>query len=120
MSFFRTRNHPKPSQHWSYQRLTAVALIPLSLWLLVFLRHAFRAGYSETLNWCSQSLTVLTLSAWLLIACYHAALGIQVVLEDYVAEPLRQRLAWLSRLWFTLIAAAGLSTMLYLYWQGRL
>ena len=119
MSFFKNRNHPKASQHWSAQRLTAVALVPLSLWLLVFLRHVFRADYDETLGWCNTGLTALTLSAWLGIACYHAALGVQVVLEDYVAQPLRQRLSVLSKLGFGLIATTGLLTMLYLYWQGR-
>jgi len=73
--------------HWWLQRLTAVALVPLGLWLALALggldglNHAAVVAFiREPLNGILLSLTLLTLS-------YHSQLGVQVVVEDYVHGP---------------------------------
>lgn len=85
-----------PVGHWWFQRLTAVALLPLSVWLLLLLHHAFKAPYAETLAWLQSPFNALAIGAWNIIVMYHAALGIQVVIEDYVST-LRVR-GWAIRL----------------------
>jgi succinate dehydrogenase / fumarate reductase membrane anchor subunit len=71
--------------HWRYQRLTAVALVPLSIWLLLLLNKALHAPYAETLHWLAAPLNTFAILAWTVAVIYHAALGVQVVLEDYVS-----------------------------------
>ncbi len=70
--------------HWWMQRVTAVALIPLTLWFAASLLARARDDYDTFILWLrSPSNSVLT--ALLLIALfYHMALGLRVVVEDYV------------------------------------
>ena len=98
--------------HWKTQRRTAVLLIPLTLWLLFSVATLSSAGYLEVSAWISQPLTTLLLGLFILIAGHHAYLGIQVVLEDYVHEPLRNRVILLSRMG---LGAAALLSLFAIY-----
>ena len=98
------------SKHWWMQRLTGIALVPLSLWFAVSVMNYASADYQAALQWMhSPIITVLFL---LLIAAlfYHAQLGLQVVIEDYV------HLEWvkisaLVVIKFTCIALATMSAV---------
>ena len=70
--------------HWWYQRVTAIALIPLSLWFGFVLLTLPGAGYGEVAKWVQQPWNTLALVVFIMASFYHAILGIQVVLEDYV------------------------------------
>ena len=70
--------------HWWYQRVTAIALIPLSLWFGFALMSLPGAGYGEVVEWIQQPWNTLALVVFIMASFYHAILGIQVVLEDYV------------------------------------
>lgn len=70
--------------HWWSQRVSAVALIPLTFWFVVSLASHAGAGYAETMTWLSSPVTVVLLSLYLVVAFYHSQLGLQVVVEDYV------------------------------------
>lgn len=95
--------------HWWMQRVTAVALIPLSFWLIYFLGLSITAPYSETLAWLMSPLNSVGIVAWIIAAFYHAALGLQVVIEDYVAaEGPKIILIWAVNLAFLLLAIAAL------------
>ncbi|MDP3875594.1 MAG: succinate dehydrogenase, hydrophobic membrane anchor protein [Methylobacter sp.] len=95
--------------HWWMQRVTAVALIPLSFWLIYFLGLSITAPYSETLAWLMSPLNSVGIVAWIIAAFYHAALGLQVVIEDYVAaEGPKIILIWVVNLAFLLLAIAAL------------
>jgi succinate dehydrogenase / fumarate reductase membrane anchor subunit len=95
--------------HWKNQRRSAVLLIPLTLWLLFSVASLSRAAYLEVAAWLSEPQTLLLLALFVVIAGHHAYLGVQVVLEDYVREPLRSRAILASRL------ALGAITLLSLY-----
>lgn len=71
--------------HWWMQRITAVALLPLTFWMLIFLDLSLHAPYQEMAVWLAAPLNSVCVIAWIIAVFYHAALGIQVVLEDYVA-----------------------------------
>ncbi|HWA44394.1 MAG TPA: succinate dehydrogenase, hydrophobic membrane anchor protein [Hypericibacter adhaerens] len=71
-------------QHWWYQRLTALALIPLLIWLVAGLvAHAGidRAGAVE---WLGSPVTFGLMLLVLGAGFWHALLGLQVVVEDYI------------------------------------
>jgi succinate dehydrogenase / fumarate reductase, membrane anchor subunit len=70
--------------HWWAQRVTAVALIPLSLWFIysaVTLVGIDRAGFKI---WLNGPGSILLMSLFLIALFYHMQLGLQVVIEDYV------------------------------------
>jgi succinate dehydrogenase / fumarate reductase membrane anchor subunit len=81
------------TQHFRTQRLTAMALVPLSLVLLVFLYHALHTPYAETVAWLASPLNGLALLLWTVAVFFHAALGVQVVIEDYVSDLARRHRA---------------------------
>jgi succinate dehydrogenase / fumarate reductase, membrane anchor subunit len=72
--------------HWLMQRITALVLIPLSFTLLVFLDLCMNAPYQQTVAWLQSPFNRVCLGVWLLAVFYHAAIGLQVVIEDYIAE----------------------------------
>ena len=97
------------TSHWWMQRVTAVALIPFSFWIIIFLDLSLNAPYQETVAWLSSPLNTLGMVAWLLAVFYHAALGLQVVIEDYIAaEGVKIVAVWTVNLGFLLLVLAAL------------
>lgn len=87
------------SKHWLLQRITALLLIPLTFKLIVFLSLCTTAPYQQTVDWLKSPLNTLIMELWVLVAFYHAALGLQVVVEDYIArQPLQAALIKITNL----------------------
>ena len=97
------------TSHWWMQRVTAVALIPLSYWLITFLNLSFHAPYLQVVTWLIAPVNTVCIIAWVLAAFYHAALGLQVVIEDYVAaEGVKIIAVWTVNISFFILALAAL------------
>lgn len=76
--------------HWKRQRLSAAALVPLGIWFLIeVLRHT-QADYHTVLAWAAQPWIGAALALFTGFVFYHGALGLQVVIEDYVPNPFWQ------------------------------
>ncbi|MDD9817056.1 MAG: succinate dehydrogenase, hydrophobic membrane anchor protein [Gammaproteobacteria bacterium] len=73
--------------HWWLQRLTAIALAPLSLWFALAATHLLHADYYATVSWVADPLNACLLIIFLVALYYHALLGMQVVVEDYSHGP---------------------------------
>ena len=58
--------------------------MPLSVWFVVSLVAMTGLGYEAAMHWARQPLVVLLLISFIVAVFYHAQLGVQVVLEDYV------------------------------------
>ncbi len=72
------------SHHWWIQRLTAVALIPLGIWFILAVMSFVGADYAQFKAWTGQHGNALLLILFIMTVFYHAQLGVQVVVEDYV------------------------------------
>ena len=72
------------AKHWWLQRVTAVALIPLTLWFVFAALRLVGASHEELLAWIGGPIPVVLLISLVLASFYHLALGLQVVIEDYV------------------------------------
>ena len=70
--------------HWWMQRMTAVALVPLTLWFVASLLCVIQADYAAMTEWVGRPVNTVLLVLFLFTAFYHAMLGLQVVIEDYV------------------------------------
>jgi succinate dehydrogenase / fumarate reductase membrane anchor subunit len=71
-------------QHWWMQRLSAVALVPLGIWLVASLVRLAGADHAAIMQWLGAPFTLGALGLTVITAFYHAVLGVQVVVEDYV------------------------------------
>jgi succinate dehydrogenase / fumarate reductase membrane anchor subunit len=70
--------------HWWLQRLTSIALIPLTIWFVVSLLSLPSFDHVVVISWMSGSWTALFLILFVLVATWHSQLGVRVVVEDYV------------------------------------
>lgn len=71
--------------HWWAQRVTAIALVPLTLWL-GFSLLALPDLYFETVRtWLSVPISGFLAVLLIAVLSYHSYLGTQVIVEDYVA-----------------------------------
>ena len=76
--------------HWSRQRLTAISNLLLVLWFVFSAIGLSGAGYAEVRAWLASPISASLMILLILSICYHARLGLQVVVEDYVHhEPAR-------------------------------
>jgi succinate dehydrogenase / fumarate reductase membrane anchor subunit len=100
-------------EHWLAQRITAIALLPLSLWFVSAVISLVGADLETVQNWVSQPLAAILLVLLLIAMFYHLALGIQVVIEDYVhTELARLGLVVVVRLLSFGFAVAGIFAVL--------
>ena len=99
--------------HWWAQRLTSVALVPLSVWFVVSLLALPSLDHATVVAWMGQSWTALLLILFVTVTAWHSQLGVQVVVEDYVHGPGARTLALvLVSFAHVLIAAAGVFAVL--------
>jgi succinate dehydrogenase / fumarate reductase membrane anchor subunit len=70
--------------HFWRQRVTAAALVPLSIWFGVSVLGLVGAHEAATLAFLSQPLNAILMAAFVVILLYHMVLGLQVVIDDYV------------------------------------
>jgi len=76
-------SHSGVSHFWR-QRVTAAALIPLSVWFGVSVLGLIGAHEAATLAFLSQPLNAILMAFFVVILLFHMALGLQVVIDDYV------------------------------------
>jgi len=77
------------THHFWHQRLTALLLIPLVLWV-GFSLAAMPVDHATLVEWIQQPLVTIALVLTIIVLFYHAQLGLQVVIEDYVASHARR------------------------------
>ena len=70
--------------HFWMQRLTAIALIPLTLWFVAALASMGSVGYAVAVEWVKSPITAVLLLALIAATFHHMQLGLQVIVEDYV------------------------------------
>ena len=104
--------------HWKSQRLNAVVLVPLTLWLLFSVATLSGESYEVVHHWISQPLTTTLLVLFVAIAGHHAFLGVQVVLEDYVHEPLRSRAILAARAGLFIVMLLSLYAIFTIFTGG--
>ena len=70
--------------HWWAQRVTALALIPLSIWFVASIVFLTDVDHATAMQWLGSPITLGLMALFLIALIYHAVLGLQVVVEDYI------------------------------------
>ncbi len=98
------------THHFIIQRITAIALIFLSIYVVGLVVWLIGADYASVRAAVAQPWNAMLLIAFLVASFWHAQLGMQVIIEDYVHTPW---LAVVSQLAVIFVCAlAGLASVL--------
>ena len=72
------------AHHWWMERLSAIILVPLSLWFLIALVSHLGASREVVAAWIAKPHISVLMAALMLALFWHVKMGLQVVIEDYV------------------------------------
>ncbi len=98
------------TRHFWYQRLTAVALVPLTLWIMVSIMMMASLDHASVVAWMSSPINSVLLLIFILALFFHAQLGVQVVIEDYIDSEW-QKIACIILIKFLAILAGTASAL---------
>lgn len=106
------------ADHWWVQRVSAVALVPLCIWLVASLLAHAGEGHQAIAHWLGRPAVALTMVALQIALFWHMKLGLRVIVEDYVhADRLKFALLIAVSLICLALMAIGVFTSLYLAFQ---
>lgn len=106
-------------QHWWGQRVTALALIPLALWLIVTILTLMVSTYAEAVAFFRSPFNAVFMALLIAATFHHGQLGLQVVIEDYVhREGAKVALLLLVKALAAVLAALGILAVLKLALGG--
>jgi succinate dehydrogenase / fumarate reductase membrane anchor subunit len=74
------------SHHWWMQRVSSIALLPLTIWFIASLASSAGISHGEALLWIGNPFNAVLLLALIALTFQHTASGLQVVIEDYVNQ----------------------------------
>jgi succinate dehydrogenase / fumarate reductase membrane anchor subunit len=69
---------------WIGERVSAVALVPLTLWAVFAVLRLAAGDYAFAVHWIGQPLNATLMVLLLAISFWHMAGGLRVVIEDYI------------------------------------
>jgi succinate dehydrogenase / fumarate reductase membrane anchor subunit len=95
------------TEHWWVQRMTALAGIPLMIFLVIFIIAHLGDTRAELVASLQNPLVAIALALTFITQLWHMRLGLQVVIEDYIHAPTNKFLALLFNTAFTVIMAAA-------------
>jgi len=99
--------------HWWAQRVTAIALIPLTLWFLFSLLTLPDFGYETVRTWLAVPISGFLTVLLVAVLTYHSYLGTTVIVEDYVHSSGMKVLTLMAlRFLYVLAGGAGIFAIL--------
>jgi succinate dehydrogenase / fumarate reductase membrane anchor subunit len=103
---------------WWAERVSAVALIPLTLWFAASIIAHTGSDYATFIVWLRTPLAAILMILLLVALFYHTALGLQVVIEDYVHSTIKFATVIAVRLGCCALATAGVVSILRIALSG--
>ena len=75
------------AHHWLTHRFTAIANLVLMSWFIISLILLGDYSYASVIGWISQPLSSVAMMLLCANLFWHAQMGLQVLIEDYVHDP---------------------------------
>ena len=84
----------KKSEHhgageWLAERGTSLSLIPLTLWAAYAAYQIAGSSFDDTLAFVRIPLNSALIGLTMLISVWHMYMGVKVIIDDYLAGPMR-------------------------------
>ena len=107
----RVRAHGPSGQgtgHFISQRVSAVALLALASWFVITAALTMHGPtYLAAIDFISAPLNAVGVIMLIVVATYHMQIGMQVVIEDYIAKPVMRTLLLLLNTFVPFVIATG-------------
>lgn len=95
-------------ENWLLERVSAIALLPLTLWFTVSTVMHAGDDYGTVVAWLKMPVTTTLMTLLLVALFHHTALGLQVVIEDYIHSRIKLPALIGMRLGCLALVVAGL------------
>ena len=96
------------AEHWWHERLSSVASLLLTIWLIVSLLRLPSLDHQTIAEWLSQPLSAVPMILLVFTAFWHSKMGLQVIVEDYVHDE-GGKLFWILLISFAAILGGALA-----------
>lgn|SRR5690554_4512809 len=107
------------THEWWRQRVTSIALIPLIFWLAPAVVSLPYTNYEQVVRWIATPWNSIFMLSFIILVFYHAMLGLQVVMEDYIHTEWLKMLSILGmKLVFSFLALASIYATLRIVFMG--
>jgi succinate dehydrogenase / fumarate reductase, membrane anchor subunit len=93
------------TDHFWAQRVTSVAGIPLTMGFIVIVATLVGRNHAATVQILGSPIVALTMILFIATAVYHMWIGMQVIIEDYVNDPLRKAIISMLNTFFSCVVA---------------
>ena len=78
--------------HWKIQRISAILLVPITIYVIFYLLKIGNLSYADVTNDISSFPGIILISFMALVLFIHSSLGIETILEDYIHDVKTQSL----------------------------
>jgi len=99
-------------QHWRWQRGSAIVLAPFGLWFIFQMLLMPDFEYPTVISWLGSTFNSFAMAVLLIALLVHSLLGLQIVIEDYIANPLQRNLIRMTRFIGIAILVASITSIL--------
>lgn len=107
------------TSHWWAQRVTAVALVPLSAWFVFSIINLVGVDREGLKVWVNGPVSFVLMVLFLIALFYHMQLGLQVVIEDYVHNEKNKVISLiLNKLIAVFLVVSGITALMKIAFGG--
>jgi succinate dehydrogenase / fumarate reductase membrane anchor subunit len=92
--------------HWITQRVSAIALVPLTLWGVFGVLRLAAGDYGQAVAWISDPLNAVLMVLLMAVAFWHMQMGMREVIEDYIEVRLNKAALLILNLFVCWLAGA--------------
>ncbi len=100
------------AHHWWRQRVTAASNLFLLVWFLISLTRLSGFDYDSVHAWVGSAWVAIPLILLVISTCWHARLGLQVLIEDYAENDSRVVGVILIEFFLAVIAVTAIFSIL--------
>jgi succinate dehydrogenase / fumarate reductase, membrane anchor subunit len=93
------------TEHFWIQRVTSVASIPLTVGFIVIVAMLVGRNHAAAQQILGSPIVALTMILFIVTVVYHMWVGMQVIIEDYVNDPLRKAVIAMCNTFFSCVVA---------------
>ena len=94
------------ASHWIAERVSAIALVPLTVWMVYGILRLAAGDYGFAVHWVQDPLNATLVVLTFAISFWHMHSGVRVVVEDYIHKALTKSVLLLINLFICGLAGA--------------